>query len=385
MFKERPHIKISQITDVAIIAFLVSFTVSITSPIFPIFAEKIAGTPEMVGLIASVFGLSAIFINLNITRVFEKYGAIRCLKTGALIFSAVFASYFLIDSPAVLTLMQIGYAAAVCFTWTALSILVNNSSTRRNLGDSEGEYFTFVNLGVLFGLLVGGAIATAFSYSSVFFFASAMFIGIYFISGSIGINYDKNGHKSIKSIRAEAKRFFSNADLRKTYLLNVGLYFWVSIAFLYLPIIMRSLGLGFKSIGMVFAAIIVPYVLLEYPIGQLAQKEGSRKYLSLGFLAIAAASILIYANFGAIYSMALFFFLASMGAAMIEPLNEMDLNARSRNGKIVENMTIFKTSLRVAYFIGPLTAAALIEFFGMREMFLVLGIIMAGFWWMVGE
>jgi|GEM_PF-2036434 len=384
MFKERPHVKFSQLTDVAIIAFLVSFTVSLSSPIFPLFAEKIAGSPEKVGLIASVFGLSAIFINLYIMRFFENIGAIKSLRTGLLIFSIVFASYYFIHSPLALAISQIVFAAAVCFTWTALSILVNNCSTRKNLGDSEGEYFTFTNLGVLIGVVAGGAIAASFTYNSVFFSSAAIFLCISCLAGNIGLKSEKV-HKSIKSIRVEAKRFFSDTKLKRTYLLNVGLYFWVSIAFLYLPIIMKSMGLSFRSIGMAFASIIIPYLLLEYPVGKLAQKEGSKKYLSLGFFAIAIASFLIYANYGEIYSTVFFFFVASMGSAMIEPLNEMDLNARSRNGKIIENMAIFKTSLRVAYFVGPLTAAALISVFGMREMFLVLGFVMAGFWWVAGK
>ncbi|VVB59741.1 Uncharacterised protein [uncultured archaeon] len=69
-----------------------------------------------------------------------------------------------------------------------------------------------------------------------------------------------------------------------------------------------------------------------------------------------------------------------MGAAAIEPLNEMNLDRQSDKGNIIEHMAIFKTSLRLAYFLGPISAAVLIKFFGIKEMFLVLAVIMAGFW-----
>ncbi|MFH1471280.1 MAG: hypothetical protein ABIF85_00125 [Nanoarchaeota archaeon] len=57
----------------------------------------------------------------------------------------------------------------------------------------------------------------------------------------------------------------------------------------------------------------------------------------------------------------------------------------STNIALTNSFYPISRSICVAYFIGPLTAAALIGFFGMREMFLVLGFVMAGFWWMVGE
>ncbi|MBU4245753.1 MAG: hypothetical protein KKE71_01805, partial [Nanoarchaeota archaeon] len=70
----------SQLTEVAIIAFLITMTFSLTTPIFPIFAEKIYGGPEGVGLITAVFGLSAIFISFHIMTFFEKWGVLKNLK-----------------------------------------------------------------------------------------------------------------------------------------------------------------------------------------------------------------------------------------------------------------------------------------------------------------
>lgn len=381
MFKERAHVKFSQLTDVAIISFLVSLSVSATSPIFPVFAEKISGNPENVGLIASVFGASAVFINLYITRFLEKDGAIKSLRAGLLLFAFVFASYLFVSSPLALALLQIVLALAVCFSWTALSLLVNNSSKKESLGDSEGEYFTFINLGVLLGIAIGGALAMSYSYYAVFVSAAFSFIAIFFLAGTIGIKDGKKLRRKQTGVMEDAKKFFSNPELRRAYISNVGLYFWVSIAFLYLPIIMKSLGFDFRKIGLVFAAMVIPYILLEYPVGKLSEKEGSKKFISLGFFAIALSSLLIYANYGAIYSMGLFFFFSFMGAAAIEPLNEMNLDKHSKKNDIVENMTIFKTSLRAAYFLGPITAALLISLFGIREMFLALALIMAGFLW----
>lgn len=385
MFKEKLRVRLSQLTDVAIIAFLVSLTVSITSPVFPIFAEKISGSPESVGLVVSVFGASAIIINLSITRFFEKEKALKNLRFGLLLFPLVYALYLFAASPLMLALLQVVLAAAVCFSWTALSLLVNSSSRKENLGDSEGEYFTFINFGTLLGILAGGILAMSYSYDAVFLLAAIIFFGIYVLSGAIGINDRNKPHKCATGVMEDARRFFRNAELKRAYISNVGLYFWVSIAFLYLPIILKSLGFNFREIGIVFAAMIVPYLLLEYPVGKLAEKHGSHRFISIGFFAIALASLLIYLNFGAIYAMAGFFFISFMGAAAIEPLNEMELDRHSGKSDIVENMSVFKTSLRLAYFLGPISAAALIEFFGMKGMFLAVSLIMAAVWWVVGE
>ncbi len=379
MFKDSLSVRFSQLTGVAIIAFLVSFTFFSTSPVFPIFAEKISGSPENVGLIASVFGASAVIINLLIARFFERYGVLKNLRLGLLLYVFVFASYLFVSSPVVLVALQIVLASAVCFTLTSLSILVNSSSKKENLGGSEGEYFTSINSGILLGMPLGGVLAMSYGYSAVFLFAAVAFLAIFFLTGRLGIK-DNQKHKHISNIFYEVKRFFKDAQLRRAYVSNIGLYFWFSAMILYIPIILKSLGLNFGQIGFVFAAVLTPYLLLEYIVGKLAEKEGSAKFISAGFFAIALASLLIYANYGAVYSMSLFFFLSFMGAAAIEPLNEMRLDQLSNKGNIVENMAIFKTSLRLAYFLGPLSAAALIGFFGIKEMFLVLAVVMAGFW-----
>lgn len=387
MFREKLRLRVSQMTDVAIIAFLVSMTAAITSPVFPVFAEKISGRPELVGIIASVYGLSAIFINIYIARFFEKDGVLKNLRIGLLLFSLVFASYILISSPLALAAAQIILAAAVCFGWTALSILVKNSSNRQNLGESEGEYFTFVNFGVLVGVLLGGAIAMSSSYNAVFLYAALIFLATYFLSKSMGIKdglLPHNDNAKIDMLQ-EAKRFFKDRKLRAAYIANVGLYIWTSASLLYIPIIMKSLGFDFQKIGIILAVMIAPYLMLEYPVGKLAEKHGSSAFISAGFFAIALASVLIYLNFGAILSMIFFFFLSFMGAAAIEPLNEMNLNAHSNKKRIFENMAIFKTSLRLAYFLGPLFAGLFISLFGIKGMFLAFAVIMAGFWWAVSE
>lgn len=379
MFREKIRMNFSQLTEVAIMAFFVTMTFSLTSPVFPVFAEKIYGGPEGVGIITAVFGLSAIFINFYIMNFFEKWEVLKNLRIGLILFSFVFASYTFINSTIVLVLAQIVLAAAVCLCTTALSILVNNSSKKKNLGGSEGKYFTVMNLGMFLGILNGGIIAKSYSYTTVFSCASLFFLGIYAISGSMGLKETHIKRKESESSIKNAIAFFSDAKLRKIFVSNLGLYFWSFVAFLYLPIILMSFGFNFDKIGVIFAIMIVPYILLEYPIGRLAEKEGSRKYIFLGFFAIALTSFLIYVNYGAINSMILFFFLASMGAAAIEPLNEMELDKHSKKSNIVENLSIFKTSLRIAQFLGPLSAAAMISLFGMREMFLVLAVIMAGF------
>ncbi|MBU4246257.1 MAG: MFS transporter, partial [Nanoarchaeota archaeon] len=262
-------------------------------------------------------------------------------------------------------------------------LLCRLSISPRTSLSSEGKYFTVMNLGMFLGILNGGIIAKSYSYTTVFSYASLFFLGIYAISGSMGIRDIAIKRKESENSIKNAIIFFSDIKLRKIFVSNLGLYFWSFVAFLYLPIILMSLGFDFGKIGIIFAIMIVPYIMLEYPIGRLAEKEGSKKYISLGFFAITIASFLIYVNYGAINSMILFFFLAFMGAAAIEPLNEMELDKHSKKSNIIENMSVFKTSIRIAHFLGPLSAAAMISLFGMREMFLVLAIIMVGFWWMV--
>ena len=146
----------------------------------------------------------------------------------------------------------------------------------------------------------------------------------------------------------------------------------------YTPIYLHShVGFGWNKIGIIFTVMLLPFALLESPLGRLAdEKYGEKEILSAGFVIIAVATAaLAFVGGPNFYLWMLGLFATRVGASMIEVMNETYFFKKNsdRDPSIIG---LFRMTKPFAYIIAPLFATVLFFFADYRLSFLVLGMIM---------
>ena len=76
------------------------------------------------------------------------------------------------------------------------------------------------------------------------------------------------------------KTFLKNKGLKKVYLINLILKFFYAWMIIYTPIYLHEyMNLGWDKIGIVFTIMLIPFVILQYPMGKISDKIGEKKLL----------------------------------------------------------------------------------------------------------
>lgn len=178
----------------------------------------------------------------------------------------------------------------------------------------------------------------------------------------------------LKTLRS----FLKNKDLLKIYLINLILKLFFVWMIIYTPLYLNSyLNLGWDKIGIIFTIMLIPFVLVDYPLGKISDKIGEKKLLITGF-AISALFTLIIPMIvePAVWVWALILFGTRVGAAVIEVMSESYFfkNEREENADV---LSFFRNTTPVSYIIAPLCAIPILLLVpSFKYMFFVLGAVM---------
>lgn len=101
---------------------------------------------------------------------------------------------------------------------------------------------------------------------------------------------------------------------------------------------------------------LLPFILLEFPLGKMSDRTGEKKMLALGFLVSAVATFLIpfVKEPGIFLWMAILFF-TRVGAAMIEVMSESYF-FKSVSQEDDDEISFFRNTGPLSFIIAPVVA-----------------------------
>jgi MFS family permease len=174
-----------------------------------------------------------------------------------------------------------------------------------------------------------------------------------------------------------------NRDLAAVTFGHYILYLFYIWAPLYVPVYLHTiLGIPWSTLGWMFSLMLLPYVLIEYPAGWIADRKlGDKKLMLLGFL-IAGLSLAAIGLLTADSSPALILIIllgTRIGAALIESMTEGHF-FRCVSENVVVSVSVFRGVWPLANFTAPLIASSIIFWGNYPLLFILTGgfIVIAG-------
>jgi PPP family 3-phenylpropionic acid transporter len=157
----------------------------------------------------------------------------------------------------------------------------------------------------------------------------------------------------------------------KTLILIVVFYALINIYYSFLPVFLNNEGISIPRIGMILTVALLPAVGLEVPIGQVLDRGGIRKILSVAIVLTALTALMIPLSRNLYFTIAVVTaFTVSYTAIFIALYSRMsDVMNKDRVG-ITGVLATFKD---LGYTIGPLLAGTMISLVGINNTFLMVG------------
>ena len=265
----------------------------------------------------------------------------------------------------------------------AIDLALEEYSLDEETGSIRGANLTLMNWGVLFGPLAAGAIIEKVGMREIFIVSAAV---VWLIAVLGFLSKDKRnvfqnkqyrtGQKNGDSLKVALNKIFKNKNLRGVFVLALMLDFFYATTTVYVPLYLLEQGMRWGDIGRIFFVMLLPFVIIQYPLGRLADKKiGEKEGMILGTLLISAFTLAIYFNQTALVVVWMVILLGTrIGAAIVEVMRDAYFY-KQVDVKDVELIDLFRSSRPAASLLAMAFFGALLLIVGLKEIFLLLALL----------
>jgi len=366
------------------ISLLYAFGMGLLLPIFPTFIESILKNEAFVGYFYSLTSIAMVLAGLASAYFYKKFSRINLLYFFLLTVSLTTFFFMFVGTIYNLVPLELLRIFSALIIFMSLSLMVRDFTAPTNLEKTTGVYFLFNNVGWLVGPVVGGVIAKYAGYEPVFVLSGFSFMGalIYVIHQQLVRRHPAllapriNIEAVVKENRFKA--FFRSSGRRKAYAILIAYFMWSALKVVTIPLFVKDMGYGSDMSGLILSLAIIPFVLLEVPVGIYASKRGLKLPIGAGFLIISFCLFIVFLSPWFFLDI-LFLILANIGAAFIEPLTDVYFHRNTTKDEAYDMYGIFVTAHPVGKFISPFIISTVLLFLPFSWAYGVFAIFFAGF------
>jgi MFS family permease len=350
----------------------VAVTAYITSTFLSIYVKE-----RTVGLLYTIASLILILIFAFMPRILRKFGN---LKTSFSVYLIAIASAFALaytTSPKAVPLLFVFFFVSTVLIPFTLDIFLEHGTSNKLTGRVRGVYLASVNSSWVISQIVVGLILTNSDYWKVFTISGCLLIPALFIILTKFRNFNDPSYAQVNYAKAW-EGVMNNRNFYGIYASVFLLQFFFSWMIIYTPIYLHDhIGFSWSQIGWIFSVMLLPFVILEYPLGRLADKKlGEKEMLIAGFIVTAlSTSIISFLNSQSILIWMAVLFLTRVGASTIEAMTEIYFFKHISDSD-AGYLSLFRAVRPLSFVLGPMSATLFLAFSDIKYMFLALSVFM---------
>lgn len=261
--------------------------------------------------------------------------------------------------------------------------LENYTKNEEKTGSVRGLFLTMSMVASLFSPVISGWLLGDASVYQTVYLASALYLLPTLVILLSHFRTFTDPLYEILSVRNMFQAIRSNKNIFHISSAQFLLRFYFSWMVVYLPIYLhRYVGFSWLEIGIILFIMIIPYVLIEFPAGIIADRWLGEKELLFGGFVITSVSTmaLFFLDSTNVLAWGGILFVTRIGAALIESMSETYF-FKQIDGDDTSILSIFRMLQPLAYIIGPLSASILLMYIDIQYLWVLLaGIMLVGIW-----
>ncbi len=259
-------------------------------------------------------------------------------------------------------------------TWVTLDIILEGFSSDGMSGRIRGLHLTIMNAGLLLAPYFSTWTLDRFGYEGVFFVMLVGYILIFLVA-LIFLRHDNGVFQESLDPERAFRKMLREKNLFRIYLVSFSLEFFFGLMTVYTSLRLLEIGMSWNEIGIIFTAMLVPFVLLQYPFGRIADKRMGEKELLIGSLILIAFSTaaLYFLDTKSVLLWGSVLFLTRIGAAGIEILRDSYFY-KQVDSDDMDIIAFFRTARPVAGMLGAILSIGILLLFPLKSIFLVVAV-----------
>lgn len=356
--------------------FLLSVSTALSIYIHSSFLKTLV-PEEMVGYLFTLASALTFFVIYNYWRLVSRYGNHETLLAvvGLQMLSAIVLACNI--SPVTSIVAFVVFMILSTVSIINYDLWMEPMTRNVETGRIRGVFWTATNLGFLISPFMTGLLAERYGFGPAYLASAGVLIPAWVI---IFISRNHRAPKTLynphQSTRAMLLRIVRSPNLRGIFAISTLLFVFYSLMVVYSPLFLIRAGLDWKEIGTIFTIMLLPFVLIEYPAGWLADNYiGETEMLTLGFSLVGISTLLMLkADRFSEFALTLFF--SRVGASLVEIMRESYFY-KQVDAEDLDLIEAFRNTVTIAYTFAPLFASfALLFGVTIKAVLATLGVVM---------
>jgi len=372
--KHKERLNDGKLRLITFISFLLGFSQSLLVYIESSYFKLAIGSENVSGFYFFAYVVSLIGL-LNMHKIIKRLG--KSTSFFLFFFLQIFAMALLtMVPPSILGIFLLTVNIITSYLmYVILDIIMESYSEDKKSGRIRGFHLMAISAGFILGPLLSTKILEKYDYSGLFFIS--MLIGmVIFVIGLVGLRGGNNKFDANITVSDLVKKIFVNKDLMRIYWISFILEFFYAIMTVFTPLYMLDIGMTWAQIGIVFTIMLLPFVIVDYPIGIIADKKLGEKEMIIFALFVMAFSTLsiFFIKTNSIFVWGFVLFMTRIGAAMIETLRDSYFYKKI-DGDDMDIISFFRTSKSSGYISAAAFSAIILAIFSVKIMFIFLAFV----------
>lgn len=266
------------------------------------------------------------------------------------------------------------YSSILFIIYYCLDIFLEEISLDTKTGEVRGLYYTFFNLGLVIGPLVLALFVFESNFKLVYTAAALILVPVIFLVFTLFGSHMPTWHGlHPKHMFLPFGLWWKAINIRRITMARLMLELFFALMVIYVPIYLYSIvGFDWAELGIIFTVMLLPFILFQWPAGELADRfYGEKEILSLGFI-ITATSLLVMPFLGKVFiAWMVILFISRVGASLIEVMTESYFfkQVTSHDTRLI---SIFRLTRPVSIALAAIFGAIALNLFSFDKIFYIM-------------
>ncbi len=284
-------------------------------PVVPLYAKSLGATATMVGMINSVFFLTAGCLSIPMGFICDRFGRNKTAAFGTLVVAVT--SFLLAFTKTPLQIMPIYFLFGIGLSAYGPTMMsyVADISPLTHLGRSYGWYTTSLYTGMSVGPAIGGWVAGNWGYTDAFI-ASGILMFIVFVALVTSLPAPSTEQSTSKKNSGSWAAVFKNRYLWACWLITLGLCYELGMFITFIPLRAKDAGIPLTAIGIIFLFQGLSNGFSRIPFGHWSDRTSDRRKLVVAGVLASGVSIAGFGVSRLLWHFLIFAILLGMGLAL---------------------------------------------------------------------
>ena len=348
--------------------FFFSLAWAIVGPIFAIQINEITQSVFLTGVFFSLWGVTRFIFDFPIGILSDEIDTKKILSLASFIYIFIALSYSVVDNVAQLMVLRVIHGFFGSLLWISTWTLLRELPSKKHMEENIGFFSAARSVPILVGPLIGVVIINNFSWEWAFY-ANAMsaFIMFLIILFKVPNRKSVNKESPVKLIKLELREFRNLGKTARMIFGTLVLSFLVMSMFgSFLPILLNE-NFSITEIGIILAAIPIPYIILSLPVGKYGDTKGRKGLMILGAI-ISILGFFMFTQAITFLGVLTAIFIINAGYAIVGPTLDSVVSDCIIDGHAGGFSGITEVFKDIGQIIGPLFGGFMIQRAGSNSM-----------------